>query len=136
MRLALIFILISAAAPAPVTQQFDLLCTGLQETIIPASLTDETKSVTSEYRVDLSAKRWCEGECSVTFQIDEVQPSFISLEQKTRDRVNDKPEVMVQVNRTTGDWHIYTADNVLTITTKGNCTPAPFKGFPVPKTKI
>lgn len=128
--------LATAAAPSASLQQFDLVCSGTQETIVRSLLKDETLPHSTEYRIDLTQKRYCSDECEGTFVIDEIQPGFISFEHKSRDKINDKPEIMVQVDRVTGEWHTYVADNMLTIVTKGTCIPAPFKGFPVPKTKF
>ena len=59
---------------------FNLVCTGMLSTeSLP--LGKQSRPYTVVYRVDLDAKKWCDGECKGTHPIYEVQPGFLKLEE-------------------------------------------------------
>jgi len=106
-----------AAASAQSADQFDLICTGKSQGY-PA---DQSENAT--YHVDLAAKQWCRGECSVQV-IERIEPSVIWF--KDQPTTSGKGEWIEYVDRVSGKWVREMGPWV----TEGTCEPAPFTGFP------
>ncbi len=77
MRLAIfgVVLMVSGAASAEPAQQFDLVCKGQR-----VSGGGQSSPFEVRYRLDLAARRYCEGDCGGVFQIKDVTPDMILLE--------------------------------------------------------
>lgn len=129
---ALAFMALPALAETP--RQFDLQCEALRHW---RDGTDTVDPINLRFRADLDANQWCEDQCAVTFQINEVSAMFIRF-RDTDDLIYKddnsgatptKEEVVV--SRTTGTY----ADSKWqpferSYWTGGKCTVEPFSGFP------
>lgn len=126
--------LMAFPALAQTPQQFDLHCEGLRHW---RDGTDSVDPISLHLRADLDANQWCEDQCTVTFQINEVSATFIKFrgtadlvfKDDNSDATPTKEEVFV--SRTTGTyadskWHPFERS----YWTGGKCTVGPFSGFP------
>lgn len=114
-NLAMSLALVTASVVA--ADQFDLTCTGKSR----GYPSDRLES--STYRVDLAAKQWCSGQCSVR-TIDRIEPSVIWF--KDQPTTSGKGKWIEYVDRASGKWFRAMGPWV----TEGACEPAPFTGFP------
>jgi hypothetical protein len=132
--------LAGALAVAGSTDQFNLDCKGALRTLSPATLTDKTEPYTSTYRLDLAAKKWCEGECRAQHDIDKVTPVAIVLELKDTDTPREHEIIHNVISRESGEHHVMidsgTGSMKIGMFWTGQCEKAPFTGFPAPQTKF
>ena len=126
MRVALLVLAVLASASKP--DQFDLICTGMET----AHWNLQTGPVTSRYRVDLQANRWCQGECRVVKPLVEVSPTQLVFDEVKAAYRGDPSERLDFVQRDTGKWGFYNRE----LQGDGTCEPASFSGFPTPTTKF
>lgn len=126
----LVSLLVAAASPS----QFDLTCTGHQ------TVTDVNGKATSEFanhlRIDVDAKKWCEGECKVQHLLDKAEPTYFHL---TPERRAPFPAHLDQIDRETGKYiyiDVSPAPYNLIMRTEAQCSSAPFTGFPKVPTKF
>lgn len=126
------FLLLAAAAVQP----FNLNCTG-KLTEYP----NWTKPFSLVYRVDLSQKKWCEGDCRRTFDFVEISPSRLTLSRERTYTVSGENFIITYIDRVTGEYKSFSVvyKTRYSIDTRkewsGQCERAPFTGLPpvVPK---
>jgi len=126
----------AASIPAPgTTDQFDLLCT------INWSSTDKTPndpypptrrwSTTERYRLDLSSRRYCSGNCTSITAIQSVTAEMIALFDKGSYETGYE-----KINRIDGSYdmtvHAVGPGYDNRQSGAGKCTKAPFTPFPKP----
>ena len=133
--------LASSAATNPAPGQFNLLCAGTMTTLGLSGKTVEPYS--SIYRVDLSAKKWCQEECKNPLPIAEIRPTQLLLlsDNMSLDGIdNGKPIISITIDRQTGDHStlitIGRRGFQTMIQKKGHCERRPFTGFPTFKTEF
>jgi len=128
------------ASPAASANAFNLNCSGSLRTLMPYLLKDETEPYSKTYRIDLDAKKWCDGECKAQFDIAEVTPLAIILQDKNIDTPREHQKVRAQISRETGAEYIYANSGVgrmrMTMVWDGRCEKAAFSGFPRFETKF
>lgn len=87
--------------------------------------------MTATFRVDLAARRYCEGDCRSTESIAKVTSTDLYLKMTDQPRLKE----FLRINRQSGDmlsmWRLgsTSADSIETAT----CTPSRFTGFPSSK---
>lgn len=127
------FMLIVAAATA-----FNLECAGVATESRGAFLRHEvlkTEPVTRTLRVDLSAGRWCQGECPTTVPIVEVEDAVVTFLKKDNSVGGLTVDEEMVVHRESGRF-VYRrrfGDIVKDMSVRmeeGQCRRAPFTGFP------
>lgn len=131
-------LMLLAASQQP--QQFDLVCTGevKRDLLAPGSPYNVV------LRVDLAAGKWCEDGCGVIHDIAEVQPSIIYFEKESAEDRLLRNQRSHFVNRGTGGYVRHVSERIEAGIasfrserfTQGECSPAPFSGFPELKTKF
>jgi hypothetical protein len=136
-------LLSSVAAPAATSgTQFNLNCTGNTEEKL--SLRDD-KVIPYEvvYRIDLVAKKWCEGACERKKDIARIEETNLVLtDHKSQSRTADE-RLLISIDRVSGT-HTSIVSVVLNgrypvssmSLSKGHCEAAPFTGFPAVSTKF
>jgi hypothetical protein len=137
--------LFSGTAQAQQAQQFDLLCTSAGADTKGGAF----KAEDVHLRVDLAKKLWCEEPppeyaqmrpCASPKPIAEVKPDQIWFEKATAEEdVRGRLHARV-VDRSTGEY-MYVHDfpilnRIDHVAIVSRCEPAPFSGFPEPKTKF
>ena len=113
-----------AAAPS---DQFDLVCTGVEITTPQTPGKKPYESFTETLRVDLQSGQWCEKECEVRLRIVEVHENAI-LFQSGKNRYG--LEEWRFVSRQDGEYHWSVKGSTFDIGRGGTCERAPFSGFP------
>lgn len=116
LSLAAIFAMV--ATPAAAADQFNLHC-RLGKTEL-------------SYRVDLLRKEACVGACEHVWKIGSVTTGELTLVDTLANYPTEIPQT-VTVNRQTGAYHHWIDGGREAITEDGECTPAPFTGFPASK---
>lgn len=128
------YLLLAAAAAA---QAFNLNCTGTLSYSSPIAF--EPFSVA--YRVDLSHKKWCEGECRRTFDFVEISPSRLTFTKEREQTLWGPIITITSVDRVTGEYRSFrgygsrSSDNRARAW-EGKCERAPFTGLPRVTTKF
>lgn len=118
---------------------FNLICTG---TLTSKSVDQEvTKPYSIEYRVNLDEGLWCDGECKVIKQIQEVQPTQLTLMDFRGFGVLGRQWTNIRVNRETGKHIAVESFDQGSLTASlsnwdGKCERKEFTGFPEFKTKF
>ena len=118
---------------------FNLICTG---TLTSKSVDQEvTKPYSIEYRVNLDEGLWCDGECKVIKQIQEVQPTQLTLMDFRGFGVLGRQWTTIRVNRETGKHIAVESFDQGSLTASlsnwdGTCERKEFTGFPEFKTKL
>lgn len=115
--------LVSTPVAAAEQQQFDLICSGDDQSW--------------HYRVDLAVGEWCADVCDTVFKVASVTSGTIVLQSKEPQyRGGDK--ITNSINRATGDWYFYRSlPNIgFHKALNGKCEPQPFSGFPSSKVKF
>lgn len=107
-----------AAAPVPNAAAFDLVCSGKD---------GDEKSFTERYRLDLKAKRWCNGKCEEVEDILSVSDSKIVLEMGT---VRPDTFKMTEISRQSGKLLSIYRGNGIRLFQLGGCVKESFSGFP------
>jgi hypothetical protein len=125
---------LTAAATA-----FNLLCAGTLHADSFASKRDEPYSVT--YRVDLAAKKWCDGECRAIREIADIQPASLQLEEpRDINTPTQKEFFSSSIDRETGRHSMVSTsghrEGILILKWEGHCEKADFTGFPEFQTKF
>jgi hypothetical protein len=125
------YLLLAAAA----AQVFNLNCTG------ESSGFQERKSFSLVYRVDLSRKKWCVGECRRLDDFVEIGPTHLTFEKKERITPWAVTYEIKTVDRETGKYvseHIVDQNRGYQARKEwsGQCERLPFTGFPSFKTKF
>ena len=130
----------STPALADTPRQFDLQCDALRHW---RDGTDAVDPISVHIRADLDANQWCEGECRVTFQINEVSALHI-LFRGTDDLIYENDNsgatpttwkvVVARENGTYADvrWSPYERS----YWSGGTCTVQAFSGFPAPPNRL
>ena len=122
--------LIFAAAASALA--FNLVCTGT----LSSTSTHGTESefYSSVYRIDLDAKKWCEGECSIQHDFAAISPVELTLE-----AAGQREELSNVIDRKTGKHTVVatsgTGPSTIVKRWKGTCKNAIFTGFPKTKPK-
>lgn len=121
--------------------QFNLICTGTLTTLAPRTLTDKSEPYRHEYRLDLSANKWCANECEFTQEFANVSSAQITFEGKDTSTSNESSRFTNVVNRKTGEHFVHSkregaAAGSVTMGWVGTCKQAPFTGFPKVQTKF
>jgi hypothetical protein len=131
---ALIALALVAAAPA--SPKFDLVCTASVNAEAPDAFTPADLHL----RVDLTAKKWCLGECKAIHDIAEVQPGQIWFEKESEAEQEQRLMHWSSVDRETGDYksvhQFFILNNRETVALSSHCERAPFSGFPAVTTKF
>lgn len=129
--------LFGEAAAAQSTDQFDLICTGTQETHGLRS-TDigqvSTKEWTGRFSIDLSKGLFCseEGEvkCTAAKPIYAIEPHRLVLEE-IRIRPNGPSDAWLQIRRDDGSLLAFLkVERIHSITTRAKCTVSDFTPLP------
>lgn len=130
---------LGSAAPED-SGQFNLNCSGVLRTLAPALLRDSTEAYSTTYRIDLGAKKWCEGECTTQRDFGSVTPVAIILEDRKTDTPREHEELRNRISRETGEHSVMAESGVgrmrIAMFWKGRCEKAPFTGFPSVATKF
>lgn len=113
--------------------RFDLICSGTSSFGSLAKLTEpriETQ-FSLRYRVDLTTRKWCSGDCISSSDLAEVTDRVIVFE---RHEDKDGDEVAL-VNRESAHYTYRLRSWIFESVTlnEGSCEPAPFSGLPVRK---
>lgn len=86
------------------------------------------------YRVDLTRKRYCEGQCSSTRNLSSVSETMIVFLQEQQSRVDD---TIIYAKRETGQYFNRRrwddGRDMQVDLAEGTCRRAPFTGFPALK---
>lgn len=133
-----IALVINAGAVAAAA--FNLICSG---TITHDSINEHgrTEPYSYTYRIDLDKRKWCEAGCGAIHAIAELQPTFIQFE-PTEDvnTVTEKRFYSGSIDRETGKQQILMEigrdADIRIVKWEGQCTRAPFSGFPKFETKF
>lgn len=115
-------------AQAIAADQFDLICKGREKT----RTWGKWLPIETRYRIDLSAKAWCKGNCQRTFVIQDVNDARITFVSAS------EPDpaagsTLHYVDRVDGRWVDAVHNSVVNFDTEGTCEPAPFSGLPANK---
>lgn len=122
MRVIILAAIAAIASPATAADQFDLVCAGK----------NSGKPIEKHYRVDLSAKQWCQDKCTAVEAISDVQPAKIVF--RSKPKAFERDDLIVEeVDRTTGAWRDWIMPWWVS---NGTCEVAPFSGFSTAKTKF
>jgi hypothetical protein len=123
------------ASGSAAAEPFNLTCSGTMTTVTIDGKRAEPYN--STYRLDLDRGKWCEGECKALFEIESVQPTQLTLLSKEVDTPSERSTTSNFIDRETGAHHaLATSANprdrrsTITIAWSGQCTKAPFGGFP------
>jgi hypothetical protein len=129
---------IGIALLAAVASTFNLTCAGDVKTV--SLLGERHESYSSLYRIDLDAKRWCEGECKSVHDIADVQPAAIVLEKKDIDTPRNREWTSNVIDRETGAHRVSASGGLgaaaVGMTWVGTCQKGDFTGFPKLETKF
>lgn len=125
---------ITAAGTAQAdASRFDLICTGNSASgkLSRAFDVKTTGRFTDRYRVDLTAKKWCMGECTSTSDLYEVTERIIVFHRQ-EDKDGDE---FAFVNRESGHYVHRFRSYLLDVANlnDGTCEPAAFSGMPIRK---
>lgn len=125
---------------AETPRQFDLHCEALRHW---RDGTNAVDPITVHIRVDLDRREWCDKECQVTFQIDDISAMFVRfrnaddliIKDDNSDATPTKEEIVV--SRTTGTyadskWHPFERG----YWSAGRCEVQPFSGFAEPPSRL
>ncbi|MEO1488886.1 MAG: hypothetical protein AAFR88_05550, partial [Pseudomonadota bacterium] len=141
MKLEFAVLALFCSTEALAADQFDLLCTGTE--VITTFDGEEQGGYSKRYRIDLVASQWCEDECKRLHPIKAVQPTSITLDEKSQDGPSENSILLDVINRQTGVHRVisqatYPGFPALGVSIKrtGMCEPAPFSGFPSFDTKF
>jgi hypothetical protein len=119
---ALILVVAMLAVPEAAAEhdRFDLVCTAKKSVV--------------RYRIDLAAKRYCAGDCTVVRPIVEVSAAEIVLERHMPAFRSDITQREI-INRATGSWTYYFDMPAagLPVTQDGICEKAAYSGLPESK---
>ncbi|UAK23673.1 hypothetical protein [Sphingomonas nostoxanthinifaciens] len=137
MRSLLCAVALLSASSAVAADQFDLICKGVET----ANYFEGKRPFTLELRVDLEAGRYCYDElCDRGLRpIFSVEASRIDFDEPITSDDSPIGKQHHSVDRSTGAYTRFRFAPYGRIgfsTADGNCEPAPFKGFPDPKTKF
>ncbi|MBO9576116.1 MAG: hypothetical protein J7494_10295 [Sphingobium sp.] len=129
MRHLVLPLLMLASTPALAADQFDLACQGYKWTKLGGS----GEAYNFRVRVDLAAKKWCDGECKAAQSIVSVaDDKLVLLDEGT---LNSRMEVAREAtfDRKAGNYHYKflqsrPADDYLEY--QGKCTTEAFTPFP------
>jgi len=100
---------------------------------------EKRKPYSYTYRVDLKSAQWCDGECLATRPFKQVSPALLVLEEKG-EALGDGDYDENVIDRRDGSQKIISGRRLLgtpfLMKWEGQCTAAPFSGFPAPTTKF
>ncbi len=124
--------LMAALASAALPQQFDLDCKGTLNAAPNAMARGGySNSWTGHFRMDLTAKTWCEADCRSVSSIEMIDNAQIVIR-------NDRPEPgmvwVIRLDRNTGEYferNTLLAENAYNI--DGRCHRLSFSKFPEPQ---
>jgi hypothetical protein len=118
-----------AAAPATAqgTEQFDLVCRGVTSGSELGSTTAERR-----YRIDLSARKWCERDCSKALPIIETTKERITLKHSSSVQPFGDVEEDFYIDRLTNKAYEMESSPGHGVEFTGTCEVRPFSGFPNP----
>ena len=109
---------------------FNLVCTG---TMIMGSAAHEYEPLegrfTTTIRVDLTSRRWCDGECRETAPLVRVTPTEIVFAE-LRPGGGSPSGGTHSVNRESGAYLYASRAGPVFLSHTGTCRRAPFTGFP------
>lgn len=127
------WLIVTAVATA-----FNLSCTGeYKRTDVLGA--QPPKEFSHNLRIDLDAKKWCEGECKRQWDIKAVEPTIITFEDKTEETSAGVSTTKWTINRETANYsYVYTSRDRLMVTVikSGKCEKSDFTGFPTIETKF
>lgn len=119
---------LSAALALQAPEQFDLVCSG---TITRGQ--GRGQAFETRIRLDLGAKRWCDGDCERVRDIHEVTAAVITLDRVEPAAQGLRITSWTTIDRTTGAYDRFSS--VIGAATDvsqrvGQCEPAAFSGMP------
>jgi hypothetical protein len=126
------FLLLAAAA----AQTFNLNCTGTYD-----NDNYRTEPFSHVYRIDLSRKKWCVGECRRLDDFIEIGPTHFTFEKYEKMTPWQAESRIRTVDRETGKYFAqfivqYKEDGRVRDEWNGQCERLPFTGFPSFNTKF
>lgn len=118
---------------------FNLTCTGTMHSFSRAT-GSVSKPYTAIYRIDLTRKIWCEGDCKGTAPIARVLPTSLFLRDEDGNSASDTQTDADWIDRETGEHHSLLETSLSGMTVRirmeGHCERSAFTGFPKFKTKF
>ena len=135
-----ILMLAAAVGQQAQADTFDLECAG---TLTSQSYYSgkTTEPYTSHYRLDLTSKQWCEGECVALHPLIAAQPTFLVLEQTKTDTPSETKTIQNQIDRRTGQQTVFLLSaypghpsESMIMKWEGTCRRLDFTGFPTFRT--
>ena len=113
---------------------FDLVCTG-QTTLSDVVGFSSTPyglpgKFEHRFRIDLSSRRWCDGDCQATHEINEVSDTMIVFEQSKSDAVGHGAAVSRETGTYIDRTRIFGPKVTEIFLTQASCVRADFSGFP------
>lgn len=126
------FLLVAAAAT------FDLICSGQQ---VSTDMTGRhSEPYRTEYRIDLDAKKWCDGACTGLRDFASITPTELRLVDNNTDTPHMRSFFTDIIDRRTGTHTVLSSSGAgmatVLMESHGTCERAPFTGFPKPVTKF
>ncbi len=119
---------------------FNLLCTGTHS--VKSLTLEKTEPYEIEYRVELDAERWCEGDCEQPRDFYSVEETQLTLQYKKEDTPFGSELLTNTINRRDGKHTILvtsrrrSAASIIILKWDGQCEQRPFTGFPEVSTKF
>jgi len=113
-----------------VAAAFNLACTGQGRIGEIGKPVPVARSISKTYRLDLDAKRWCEGACKETRKIAEITDTEIRLVFVENSQSPTGFDAETVINRESGNWLDSDKSGDFYEVNVGTCKPAPFSGFP------
>lgn len=126
----------SPVLAAAAVAAFNLVCSGTNYNFnpsIPLSPHVDERAFMRTYRIDLDSGRWCLEECRETKPLYGVSETQILLAVDDFGDENDLHDVLIRINRETGELVDRLRVHTFGIMYLGKCAPAPFSGFPARK---
>jgi len=120
---------------------FNLVCSGQRTTDSLAGKEQEPYNTT--YRIDLTAQKWCEGDCKGLQNISEVQPTQLILSDSKVDGLSQRSLLVNRIDRESGIHSIVSTysnprirGSTIIMKYDGACRKLAFTGFPKFETKF
>ena len=107
---------------------FNLVCNGPMTTDFGDGKLSETVQQTTEFRVDLDKKRYCQDECNLTSPIEAVYETQIVFQNTLNEQ--EKSGTRMFVNRESGGLYADTMIGKFRVIRIGTCERSEFTGFP------
>lgn len=102
-----------------VSTRFNLFCEGVRES------GGASKPFTTELRIDLAARKWCDDECKDVRSFAKIERDRLTLSENETSSF----EEWTYVERTTGEFVQVFRSPLLRSTTKAECSRRPYKAI-------